>query len=103
MPSGLFFATEKLMILTPADSSVTALTDGSHYDNFPQWFPKGDAIMFNSDREGRFELYTMRPDGGANLRGLTNVPGGNAPFHLVQQGRLDCFQKQGRMPARLET
>ena len=58
----------------------------SHYDNFPQWSPKGDTIMFTSDRDGRFELYTLRPD-GTNLRRLTDIAGSNA--HSIWSNKGD--------------
>jgi TolB protein len=35
---------KQLAILSLADGKVVPLTDGSHYDNFPQWSPKGDVI-----------------------------------------------------------
>jgi TolB protein len=54
---------KQLMILTVADGKSVQLTDGTHYDNFPQWSPKGDVIMFTSDRAGDFQLFTMHPDG----------------------------------------
>jgi len=54
---------KQLMILTVADGKSVPLTDGTHYDNFPEWSPKGDVIMFTSDRAGDFQLFTMRPDG----------------------------------------
>lgn len=69
---------KQLVIRTLADSKTIPLTDGSHYDNFPQWAPNGSVILFTSDRnDGRFELYTIRPD-GTELKRLTNVPGSNA-------------------------
>jgi TolB protein len=69
---------KQLVIRTLADAETTPLTDGSHYDNFPQWAPNGSVILFTSDRnDGRFELYTIRPD-GTDLKRLTNVPGSNA-------------------------
>jgi TolB protein len=69
---------KQLVIRTLADAKTTQLTDGSHYDNFPQWAPNGSVILFTSDRsDGRFELYTIRPD-GTDLKRLTNVPGSNA-------------------------
>ena len=69
---------KQLVIRTLADGKTTALTDGSHYDNFPAWAPNGSVILFTSDRsDGRFELYTIRPD-GTDLKRLTNVPGSNA-------------------------
>ena len=65
------------MILTLADGKLFSLTDGAHYDNFPQWSPKGDVIMFTSDREGSFRLYTVRPDGTAVHR-ISDGPGSDA-------------------------
>jgi TolB protein len=66
-----------LVIRTLADGKTVPLTDGAHYDNFPQWQPHGNTIVFTSDRDGRFELYSIRPD-GTNLKRLTNVAGSNA-------------------------
>jgi Tol biopolymer transport system component len=63
--------------LTLADGKITPLTGEAHWYNFPQWSPKGDVIMFTSDRDGDFELYTIRPD-GTDIRRLTNVPGNDA-------------------------
>ena len=62
---------KQLMILTLAEGKSVPLTDGSHYDNFPQWSPKGDSIMFTSDRAGDFQIFTMRLD-GTGIRQLTN-------------------------------
>lgn len=67
----------QLVILSLADGKVAPLTGEEHWYNFPQWSPKGDVIMFTSDRDGDFELYTIRPD-GTDLRRLTNVPGNDA-------------------------
>ena len=60
----------QLVTMSLADRTIAPLTDGSHYDNFPQWSPTGDVIMFTSDRDGDFELYTIRAD-GTQLRRLT--------------------------------
>ena len=55
---------KQLVIRTLAGGQTVTLTDGSHYDNFPQWQPRGSLILFTSDRnDGRFELYSIRPDG----------------------------------------
>jgi len=68
---------KQLVIRTLANGQNVPLTDGSHYDNFPQWQPNGGLIAFTSDRDGRFELYTIRPD-GTELKRVTNVAGSNA-------------------------
>jgi Tol biopolymer transport system component len=46
--------------------------------------------MFTSDREGDFELYTMRPD-GSSLRRLTKVPGLNAHSIWSNDGNWIVF------------
>jgi Tol biopolymer transport system component len=68
---------KQLVILTLETGKIVPLTDGAHYDNFPKWSPRGDAIMFTTDRDGDFELYTIRPD-GTGLRRLTDSPGNDA-------------------------
>ena len=81
----------QLVIMSLEDGGISALTDGSHYDNFPQWAPADDLIMFTSDRDGDFELYTIQPD-GSELQRLTNVPGNDAHFGLVFGWRMDGVQ-----------
>lgn len=66
-----------LVVLTLATGASKNLTElGPQHDNFPQWSPKGDLIMFTSDRDGDedFRLYLVRPD-GTGLRTLTDSPG----------------------------
>ena len=67
----------QLVVTSLADGAVVPLTDASYYSNFPQWSPDGDRIMFTANRDGDFELYTIRPD-GTQLRRLTEVPGHDA-------------------------
>jgi TolB protein len=65
---------QHLVIYSIADGKTTDLTrPGSQYDNFPQWSSK-DRISFTTNRDGDFEIYTIRPD-GTGLRRLTNSPG----------------------------
>src|SRR5450432_1300930 len=73
-----------------ADGKIVPLTDGAHYDNFPQWSPKGDTIMFTTDRDNEFELYTIRPD-GTGLRRLTNSPGNDAHSVWSNDGEWVVF------------
>jgi len=84
-----------LVIRTLANGRTARLTDGSHYDNFPQWRPHGDLIAFTSDRDGRFELYTIRPD-GTDVKRLTNARGNNAHSAWSHDGEWIVFSS-GRM------
>jgi Tol biopolymer transport system component len=81
---------KQLVILSIADGKIVPLTDGAHYDNFPQWSPKGDAIMFTTDRDNDFELYTIRPD-GTGLRRITNSPGNDAHSVWSNDGEWVVF------------
>ncbi len=54
---------------------VTQVTTGP--DTFPAWSPHGDRIAFTSNRDGDYEIYTVRPDGRGITR-LTKSPGNDA-------------------------
>ncbi len=64
-----------LRILDLKTQHVTQLTKGP--DTFPAWSPNGDRIAFTSNRDGDYEIYTVRPGGGALTR-LTRSPGNDA-------------------------
>ena len=51
---------------------------------------KGDRILFTSDRDGDWELYTIRPDGG-DLRRLTHSPGNDAHATWSLDGQWIAF------------
>jgi len=53
---------------------VKRYTDNKFYDAEATVSPKGDKIIFTSDRSGDLELYTMNIDGSA-LKQVTNSPG----------------------------
>jgi hypothetical protein len=52
-------------------SGQTNLTHNPADDRGPAWSPDGTRIAFYTDREGEYEIYTMRPDGG-DPQPLTN-------------------------------
>lgn len=69
---------QHLVILSLNNNTLTELTKPrAQYDNFPQWSPKGDRIAFVSNRDGDFEIYTIKPD-GTDLCRLTHSPGNDA-------------------------
>ena len=86
---------KQLVTMTVADRTTTPLTDGAHYDNFPQWSPTSDLIMFTSDRDGDFELYTIRPDGTDRKR-LTNIRGNDAHSSWCSDGNWIVFSSARR-------
>jgi TolB protein len=64
-----------LRMVSLEDGKITTLT--TEWDNFPQWSPRGDRIVFTSFRTGDFEIWSMRPD-GSGLRQLTHDRGNDA-------------------------
>ena len=75
---------------TSASGRDTPLTSGPQTDNFPAWSPKGDLILFTSDRDGDWELYTIRPD-GRDLKRLTSSPGNDAHATWSLDGEWIAF------------
>lgn len=58
-----------------ADGTGTqVLTHSEGISEYPAWSPDGVAIVFQSSRDGNFEIYRMNADGGAARR-LTNDQG----------------------------
>jgi Tol biopolymer transport system component len=86
---------QQLVTMSLADHDIVPLTDATHYNNFPQFSPKENLILFTSDRDGRYELYTIRPD-GTQLQRLTSTPGDNAHSSWCSDGEWIVFSS-GRM------
>ncbi len=78
-----------LSIIDIETRAVTVLTTGAGRENFPSW-SKGDRIAFTSDRDGDYEIYSMRPD-GTDLRRLTRSPGNDAHNAWSSDGEWIAF------------
>jgi Tol biopolymer transport system component len=68
---------------------LAVLTSGAGRENFPSW-SKGDRIAFTSDRDGDYEIYSIRPD-GTDLRRLTRSPGNDAHNAWSSDGEWIAF------------
>jgi Tol biopolymer transport system component len=61
-----------IMVAMPATGSgETALTNDAAEDTLPTWSPDGGRLLFQTDRDGNSEIYTMAAD-GTELVNLTN-------------------------------
>jgi TolB protein len=69
------------------------LTTGSAHDNSPSWSPKGDRIVFTSNRDGDFEIYTIKVD-GTDLQRLTRSPGNDAHTAWSPDGEWIAFASE---------
>ena len=79
-----------LLILDLASGALTPMSSGEWNDNFPAWSPNGDSILFTSDRDGDWELYTVRPD-GTGLKRLTTSSGNDAHATWSFDGQWIAF------------
>ncbi len=68
------FNSFEIFIAEPNGKIVKQLTSNNYYDAEATLSPKGDKIVFTSDRNGDLELYTMNLD-GSNVKQITNELG----------------------------
>lgn len=81
------------LIIKAETGEVRTLTTGLSKDNFPSWSPAGDRIAFTSDRDGDYEIYSVRPD-GTDLKRLTWAPGNEAHCSWSPDGKWIAFTSQ---------
>jgi serine/threonine-protein kinase len=55
------------------------------------WSPDGESIVFSSDRDGVFNLYSMRVDGSGEATRLTRSPNLQMPTSWSSDGRMLAF------------
>jgi len=70
---------------------IRQLTDNDHYDAEAVVSPKGDKILFTSDRSGDLELWTMNID-GSGLKQITNVLGYDGGAFFSPDGSKIIFR-----------
>jgi serine/threonine protein kinase/Tol biopolymer transport system component len=64
---------EDLFLVRRDGSGQKALTSDSARDRGPRWSPDGRRILFFSDRDGKYEAYSVAPDSQAVDR-MTDIP-----------------------------
>lgn len=87
---------EDLIIMRADGTSQRRLTDDIHKDRAPRWSPDGQRIAFYSDRSGKYEIWSIDPNGAA-LRQLTHTSGRDvySPVWSPDGSRL-LYQHRGQ-------
>ncbi len=67
---------EDLYLLEIETRRLRRLTSDRHKDRAPDWSSDSDKIYFFSDRSGRYQVWSIRPD-GSGLEQLTDMAGGS--------------------------
>ena len=55
---------EDLFVVGVDGQGMRQLTADAFHDRYPRWTPDGARLVFQSDRSGRYELWSVRADGG---------------------------------------
>jgi Tol biopolymer transport system component len=64
---------EDILIGDPDGSGLRRLTDDAARDRRPKFMPDGKSVVFYSNRDGRWKIWSIRVDGGG-LRPLLTIP-----------------------------
>ncbi|HBL28622.1 MAG TPA: hypothetical protein DD490_17440, partial [Acidobacteria bacterium] len=82
---------EDLFLVAASGGPARQLTDDVFKDRNPRWSPDGTRILFYSNRGGKYEAWTIFPD-GSGLERLAAVPGTDlfAPIWSPDGRRLAC-------------
>jgi len=84
-----------LVIESREGAAPRRLTDDPFRDEGPRWSPDGRRIAFHSDRGGRMEIWTIRPD-GTGLERLAQISGGDVLFPVWSpDGARVAFTRAG--------
>jgi serine/threonine protein kinase len=70
---------ENLFVIRMDGTGYRQITDDEFRNRGPQWSADGSTIGFYSNRSGRYQVWSVRPDGGG-LEQLTAVTAGSAWF-----------------------
>jgi Tol biopolymer transport system component len=82
---------EDLFLIAADGGSPRQLTDDVYKDRNPRWAPDGSRILFYSNRGGKYEAWTILPD-GSGLARIASAPGTDlyAPIWSPDGRRLAC-------------
>ena len=74
------------------DGRIVQLTTGAGRNYLQDWSPDGARVLFETDRNGNLDLYTVRAD-GSDLRRLTTHPYQDEQPHWSPDGRWIVFHR----------
>ncbi len=63
---------EDIVLVRSDGSDFRLVTDDPHRDRVPRWSPDGSRIAFYSNRSGKYEIWSVKPD-GSELERLTDL------------------------------
>jgi serine/threonine protein kinase len=87
---------EDLVIFDKTGGNWRNLMSDKFRERIPRWSPDGSQIAFFSDRSGKYQIWTINPD-GSNLRQITftEKTGASAPVYSPDGARLAFTEIEG--------
>lgn len=82
----------EIMLMNRVGGSLKRLTRNSVYDGYPAWFPDSERILFSSEVDGTFKLFSMRID-GSGLTQLTFGDGSDQRGRVTPDGEFIYFNR----------
>jgi Tol biopolymer transport system component len=76
---------------TPVVEHVARITHESGFSEWPTWSPDGSLFAFSSNRNGNFELYVGRVEGGQEVVYVTNNPADDVQPAFSPDGTAIAF------------
>jgi Tol biopolymer transport system component len=96
----------EIFLMNRTDGSLRRLTNNAVYDGYPAWFPDSERILFSSEVDGIFKLFSIRIDGtdltqltfgeGADQRARVTPDGKSIYFNRNLGGTIEVYEMQLR-------
>jgi serine/threonine protein kinase len=86
---------DHIFVVNADGSGLRQLTSGPYRDRLPTWSPDGQRIAFSSNRTGKYQVWTIKPD-GSDPRQLTHEEQDSpvAPFWRPDGKAIGYFKFQ---------
>ncbi|MDQ3801328.1 MAG: protein kinase [Acidobacteriota bacterium] len=93
---------EDLVIFDKNGGNWRSLMSDKFRERIPRWSPDGSQIAFFSDRSGKYQIWTINPD-GSNLRQITftEKTGASAPVYSPDGARMAFTEIEGNAQSSL--
>ena len=88
-----------IAVVNADGSGAHVIAVGPNQSVNPTWSPDGKTIAFETNRNGDFEIYSVRAD-GTNLRNLTRVPDGDDRMPAWHGNTIAFISNRGK-PAKV--